>query len=86
LGGEACRFYLEGEPGEEFSPSAETNVALAARHHVTDHMTPEWSGCDSQQIILFNSFKIILFIIINRFIYYYYIAILTNKIIYNNLF
>jgi hypothetical protein len=39
LGGEACRFYLEGEPGEEFSPGAETNVALAARHHVTDHMT-----------------------------------------------
>jgi hypothetical protein len=49
LGGEACRFYLGGEPGEESSPGAETNVALAARHHVTDHMTPEWSGCDSQQ-------------------------------------
>jgi hypothetical protein len=48
LGGEACRFYLGGEPGEEFSPSAETNVALAARHYVTDHITPEWSGCDSQ--------------------------------------
>jgi hypothetical protein len=28
LGGEACRFYLEGEPGEEFSPGAEANVAL----------------------------------------------------------
>jgi hypothetical protein len=48
LGGEACRFYLGGEPGEEFSPGAETNVVLTARHHVTGHMTPKWSGCDSQ--------------------------------------
>jgi hypothetical protein len=41
LGGEACRFYLGGEPGEEFSLSAETNVALAARYHVTDYITSE---------------------------------------------
>jgi hypothetical protein len=49
LGGEAYRFYLGGEPGEEFSPSAETDVALAPRRYVTDHITPEWSGCNSQQ-------------------------------------
>jgi hypothetical protein len=29
LGGEVCRFYLGGEQGEECSPGAETNVALA---------------------------------------------------------
>jgi hypothetical protein len=42
LGGEACRFYLGGEPGEEFSPGAETNRGAstdAARHCVTDHIT-----------------------------------------------
>jgi hypothetical protein len=49
-GGEVYRFYLEEELEEEFSPDVETNVALVqstARHHVTDHITTEWSGCDS---------------------------------------
>jgi hypothetical protein len=42
LGGEVYRFYLGGEPGEEFSPDAETNRGAstdAARHYVTDHIT-----------------------------------------------
>jgi hypothetical protein len=41
LGGEACRFYLKGEPEEEFSLSAEINIALIARYHVTDYITFE---------------------------------------------
>jgi hypothetical protein len=46
---------LGGEPGEEFSPGAETNMALAQFrqcYHVINHITPEWSGCDSQHILI----------------------------------
>jgi hypothetical protein len=32
---EACRFYLERETGEEFSPNAETNVALVQLRRAT---------------------------------------------------
>jgi hypothetical protein len=38
LRGEACRFYLRGEPEEEFFLNAEINIILTARYHVTDHI------------------------------------------------